>query len=68
MPALQPLRRPNRIEYYMGIAMAVRRRANCLGNRVGAILVREDRIMSTGYNGSIRGMPISYGRCGTCSI
>ena len=43
-------------EYYMGIAIAVRRKANCFGRRVGAILVRGDRIISTGYNGTPEGM------------
>ena len=42
--------------YYMGIAIAVRRKANCLGRRVGAIIVRDDRIISTGYNGTPEGM------------
>jgi len=36
----------------MGIAVQVRRRANCVGNKVGAVLVREDRVISTGYNGT----------------
>ncbi len=36
----------------MGIALAVRARANCTGRRVGAIIVREHRILSTGYNGT----------------
>lgn len=36
----------------MGIALAVRRRANCTGRRVGAIIVRDRRILSTGYNGT----------------
>lgn len=39
-------------EYYMGIAIAVRKRANCLGRKVGAVLVKENRIISTGYNGT----------------
>jgi dCMP deaminase len=39
----------------MDIAIAVRRRANCLGRRVGAIIVRENRIISTGYNGTPEG-------------
>ena len=30
--------------------MKVRERADCLGNKVGAVLVREDRVISTGYN------------------
>ena len=39
-------------EYFMGIAMAVRGRANCTGNRVGAVIALENRIISTGYNGT----------------
>ncbi|MDZ4815586.1 MAG: dCMP deaminase family protein [Verrucomicrobiota bacterium] len=44
--------RPDAPDYFMGIAMAVRRRANCLGSRVGAIIVLQNRIVSTGYNGT----------------
>ena len=44
--------RPDWDEYYMRIAMAVRVRANCTGNRVGAILVQ----ISTGYNGTPHNM------------
>ena len=44
--------RPEPDEYFMGIALAVRARANCTGRRVGAIIVREHRILSTGYNGT----------------
>ncbi len=40
----------------MGIALAVRARANCQGSRVGAIVVKDDRIISTGYNGTPSGM------------
>ena len=43
-------KRPDRNEYYMRIAMAVRSRADCIGNRVGAVLILDDRIISTGYN------------------
>jgi dCMP deaminase len=42
-------------KYYMNIAMAVRRKANCFGRKVGAILVRENRLISTGYNGTPEG-------------
>ena len=42
--------------YYMTIAMAVRKKANCLGRRVGAVIVRDDRIVSTGYNGTPEGI------------
>ena len=45
-----------RDEYYMGIAMAVRKKANCLGRKVGAVIVKENRIISTGYNGTPEGM------------
>jgi dCMP deaminase len=46
----------NRDEYYMNIAMAVRKKANCLGRRVGALIVKENRIIATGYNGTPEGM------------
>ncbi|MFC1525207.1 cytidine/deoxycytidylate deaminase family protein [Candidatus Latescibacterota bacterium] len=60
--------RPGRNEYYMRIAMAVRARADCLGNRVGAIVVLEDRIISTGYNGTPANMPnCTEGGCKRCS-
>ncbi|WLA13398.1 dCMP deaminase family protein [Xanthomonas translucens] len=42
--------------YYMTIAMAVRKNANCLGRKVGAVIVRDDRIVSTGYNGTPEGI------------
>lgn len=45
-----------RHQYYMNIAMAVRERANCLGSRVGALILLENRIVSTGYNGTPEGM------------
>jgi dCMP deaminase len=55
-------------DYFMGIAMAVRRRANCLGNRVGAIIVLDGRIISTGYNGTPEGMLNCLdGGCHRCS-
>ena len=41
-----------REEYYMTIAMAVRKKANCLGQKVGAVIVKENRTISTGYNGT----------------
>jgi dCMP deaminase len=44
--------RPEPDAYFMGIALAVRSRANCTGRRVGAVIVRDRRILSTGYNGT----------------
>src|SRR5579872_1436523 len=49
--------RPEHHEYFMNIAIAVRRRALCLGRSVGAVLVRDGRIISTGYNGTPENMP-----------
>ena len=46
----------NRDQYYMNIAIAVREKANCLGRKVGAVIVRQNRIISTGYNGTPEGM------------
>lgn len=43
-------------EYYMLVALAVRERANCKGRRVGAIIVKDNRIIGTGYNGTPEGM------------
>ena len=40
----------------MGIAIAVREKANCKGRRVGAVMVKNNRIISTGYNGTPSGM------------
>ena len=36
--------------------MAVRQKANCCGSRVGAVIVKDNRIVSTGYNGVPEGM------------
>ena len=44
-------------EYFMGIARQVATRATCDRKHVGALLVRDRTILSTGYNGSIRGLP-----------
>ena len=60
-------RRPDMPTYFMGIAMAVRARADCSGNRVGALLVVDRRIVSTGYNGTPENMPnCSEGGCFRC--
>ncbi len=52
----------------MGIALAVRERADCTGNRVGAAVVVDRRIVSTGYNGTPENMPnCSDGGCHRCA-
>jgi dCMP deaminase len=44
-------------QYFMDIAKQVATRATCDRKHVGAVLVRDRTILSTGYNGSIRGLP-----------
>lgn len=50
--------RPSWDEYFMTMARDfVSKRATCLRRKVGAVLVRDKRILTTGYNGSPPGMP-----------
>ena len=49
--------RPSWDEYFMRIAREVATRATCLRRRVGAVIVRDKQILSTGYNGSPPGQP-----------
>lgn len=49
--------RPGKIEYYLDIAAQVARRSTCIRRQYGAILVRDDAIVATGYNGAARGEP-----------
>ena len=44
-------------EYFMDIAKDVSTRATCDRKHVGAVIVRNNRVLSTGYNGSIPGAP-----------
>jgi len=48
--------RPSWDEYFMGIARLVSTRSTCLRREVGAVIVRERRILTTGYNGPPRGI------------
>jgi dCMP deaminase len=43
--------------YFMNIARQAATRSTCERKHVGAVIVRDRTILSTGYNGSIRGMP-----------
>ncbi len=43
--------------YFMRIALVVASRSTCPRKYVGSVIVRDKTILSTGYNGSIRGMP-----------
>ncbi len=57
--------RTSKEHYYLDIADTVSERSTCLRRRYGAIIVRNDEIISTGYNGAPRGRRncIDLGRC-----
>jgi dCMP deaminase len=57
--------RPDKINYYLGIAKAVSARGTCLRRRFGAIVVKDDRVVSSGYVGAPRGRINCCDR-GTC--
>lgn len=46
--------RPSWDQYFMQLASLAARRSNCMKRRVGCVLVREKRVISTGYNGTPR--------------
>ncbi|EMR74333.1 deoxycytidylate deaminase, partial [Thermoplasmatales archaeon SCGC AB-539-N05] len=43
-------------EYYLNIAKAVCTRSPCIRRQFGAIIVKDDAVVSTGYNGPARGV------------
>jgi dCMP deaminase len=49
--------RPTWDEYFMQMAHVIATRATCLRRSVGALLVRDKRILATGYNGAPSGLP-----------
>lgn len=49
------MERKSKINYYLDIAQTVATRSTCLRRKFGAIIVRDDAIISTGYNGAPRG-------------
>lgn len=58
-------KRVDKVNYYLNIADAVLERSTCLRRHYGAIIVRNDEIVSTGYNGAPRGRKncVDLGRC-----
>ena len=48
--------RPSWDEYFMELAKVVAKRSTCLRQKVGAIIVKDKRILATGYNGAPSGM------------
>ncbi|KAL1867545.1 hypothetical protein VTK73DRAFT_4097 [Phialemonium thermophilum] len=60
--------RPSWDTYFMALASLAAQRSNCMKRRVGCVLVRERRVVSTGYNGTPRGLRnCGEGGCGRCN-
>lgn len=60
--------RPSKEQYYMLIAQVVATRSNCVRRQIGAIVVVDDRIVATGYNGTPRGHKnCDEGGCPRCN-
>jgi dCMP deaminase len=60
--------RPSWDEYFMSIARVVSTRSNCIKRMVGAVIVVDRRIVSTGYNGTPRGVRnCNEGGCPRCA-
>lgn len=60
--------RPDWDTYFMDIAHVVARRSNCSRRQVAALIVLEKRIISTGYNGTPRGIKNCFeGGCPRCA-
>jgi len=49
--------RPSWQQYFMQMAYLAARRSTCLRRAVGAVMVRDNQILATGYNGSPKGTP-----------
>jgi len=61
----QMQKRPSWDEYFISITKTVASRSTCLRRKVGAIIVKDKRILTTGYNGAPRGVKscLEIGRC-----
>jgi len=65
---LKEIQRPSWDEYFMNIAKVVASRSNCIKRKVAAIIVRDKRVISTGYNGTPRGTRnCNEGGCPRCN-
>jgi len=60
--------RPDWNEYFMNIATVVATRSSCVRRQVGAVIIRDNNIISGGYNGTPRGLPnCDEGGCARCN-
>jgi dCMP deaminase len=69
LPAvMSKFERPGWDDYFMSIAKVVATRSNCIKRKVAAIIVKDRRIISTGYNGTPRGARnCNEGGCPRCN-
>lgn len=68
MTIAQKKKRPDWDEYFLGIAKVVALRSNCVKRKVAAVIVKDKRIIATGYNGTPRGVQnCSEGGCPRCN-
>ncbi|KAF9164388.1 Deoxycytidine monophosphate (dCMP) deaminase [Actinomortierella ambigua] len=62
------LLRPSWDSYFMHLADLAARRSNCMKRRVGCVLVRDKRVIATGYNGTPKNLKnCNEGGCGRCN-
>jgi dCMP deaminase len=67
-PLMSRFMRPSWDEYFMNIAKVVAMRGNCMKRKVAAIIVKDKRVVSTGYNGTPRGARnCNEGGCPRCN-
>ena len=67
-PLMSRFLRPTWDEYFMSIARVVAMRSNCMKRKVAAIIVKDKRVVSTGYNGTPRGAKnCNEGGCPRCN-
>ena len=53
---MKKVKRPGWDEYFLSIAVLVSKRSTCIRRGVGAVLVKDKRILATGYNGAPQGI------------
>ena len=58
---MEAKKRPEWDDYFMEMAQVVRKRSTCVRRSVGAVIVLDNRIMTTGYNG----VPVGIEHCGS---
>lgn len=62
------MKRPDWDQYFMDMAKVASSRSNCSRRHVGAVIVKDHRIISTGYNGTPRGVKnCDEGGCPRCA-